>query len=94
MVAALAPGSSGAVGVFVVQLAQAAGAHVVGVDADDRLDLLTSLGVDEVVDYIRQDFTDTAEPYDLVVDIPGNRSRSASPRRTADSAGLEDEGGG
>jgi NADPH:quinone reductase-like Zn-dependent oxidoreductase len=70
----LVNGAAGGVGVFVVQLAKAAGADVVGVDAGDKLDLLTSLGVDEVIDYTHQDFTDTAERYDLVVDIPGNRS--------------------
>ena len=70
----LVNGAAGGVGVFVVQLAKAAGAFVVGVDAPDKLEMLTALGADEVVDYTREDYTTAARPYDLLVDIPGNRS--------------------
>jgi NADPH:quinone reductase-like Zn-dependent oxidoreductase len=70
----LVNGAAGGVGVFVVQLAKSAGAYVVGVDSGDKLDLLLTLGADEVVDYTREDFTKAQLPYDLVVDIPGNRS--------------------
>jgi NADPH:quinone reductase-like Zn-dependent oxidoreductase len=64
-------GAAGGVGVLAVEIALALGAHVTGVDAADRQDLLRSLGA-EAIDYTQQDFTRTG-PYDVVIDIPGNR---------------------
>jgi NADPH:quinone reductase-like Zn-dependent oxidoreductase len=55
-----------------VQLAKAHGAHVTGVDHTRKLDLVRSLGADQVVDYTREDFTRSGQRYDLIVDIPGN----------------------
>jgi NADPH:quinone reductase-like Zn-dependent oxidoreductase len=67
----LVNGAAGGVGVFLVQIARAFGAEVTGVDAPDRLELLRSLGAG-AIDYTSQDFTRTG-PYDVVIDIPGNR---------------------
>jgi NADPH:quinone reductase-like Zn-dependent oxidoreductase len=47
-----------------------------GVDSTGKLDLLRSLGADQVIDYSQEDFTQGGESYDLIVDIPGNHSLS------------------
>jgi NADPH:quinone reductase-like Zn-dependent oxidoreductase len=70
----LVNGAAGGVGALVVQLAKANGAHVTGVDHTRKLDLVRSLGADEVLDYTRDDFTRSGQRYDLIVDIPGNHS--------------------
>ena len=67
----LVNGAGGGVGLFAVQLAKAFGAEVTGVDAPAKLDLVRSFA-DHVVDYTREDFTERR--YDVIVDIPGNRS--------------------
>jgi NADPH:quinone reductase-like Zn-dependent oxidoreductase len=76
-------GAGGAVGTFAVQLAKAYGADVTGVDAPGKLDMLRSIGVDRVVDYTQEDFTQSAERYDLVLDIAGNHPWSACRRALA-----------
>jgi NADPH:quinone reductase-like Zn-dependent oxidoreductase len=68
----LVNGAGGGVGALALQLAKAAGAHVTGVDHTGKLDLLRSLGADEVIDYTKDDFTRGQQRYDLIVDIPGN----------------------
>lgn len=68
----LVNGAAGGVGMLVVQLAKARGAHVTAVDHAGKLDLVRSLGADEVIDYAREDATRGGGRYDLVVDIPGN----------------------
>jgi NADPH:quinone reductase-like Zn-dependent oxidoreductase len=70
----LVNGAGGGVGTFVVQLAKAAGARVTAVDDASKLDALTAIGADRVIDYATEDFTLGAERYDLIVDIPGNHS--------------------
>jgi NADPH:quinone reductase-like Zn-dependent oxidoreductase len=67
-------GAGGAVGSFAVQLAKAYGAHVTGVDAAAKLDLLRSIGANRVVDYTLEDFTRSGERYDVILDIAGNHS--------------------
>jgi NADPH:quinone reductase-like Zn-dependent oxidoreductase len=76
----LVNGAGGGVGLFAVQIANACGATVTGVDSADKLDVVRSAGADRVLDYTREDFTRSAERYDLVVDIPGNHSFSACRR--------------
>lgn len=63
-------------GTIAVQLAKAAGAHVTAVDSAPKLDVLSALGADEVLDYAHEDFTRSGVRYDVIVDIPGNRSLS------------------
>ena len=73
-------GAGGAVGSFAVQLAKAYGADVTGVDAPEKLDMLRSIGADRVVDYTQEDFTESGERYDVVLDIAGTRPWSESKR--------------
>jgi NADPH:quinone reductase-like Zn-dependent oxidoreductase len=64
-------GAGGGIGVIGVQLAKHFGAHVTGVDGAEKLDLLRSIGADEVIDYTREDFTGNGETYDVIFDIHG-----------------------
>jgi NADPH:quinone reductase-like Zn-dependent oxidoreductase len=65
-------GAGGAVGTFAVQLAKAYGADVTGVDVTGKLDVLRSIGADRVIDYTREDFTQSSQRYDVIIDLPGN----------------------
>jgi len=69
-------GASGGVGTYAVQLAKAYGAHVTGVCSTPKVDLVRSIGADEVIDYRRADFAKADERYDVVLDIGGNSSLS------------------
>ncbi|MFG3437078.1 NAD(P)-dependent alcohol dehydrogenase [Nonomuraea sp. NPDC047897] len=76
----LVNGASGGVGTFAVQLAKAFGAEVTGVCGARNVDLVRSLGADEVVDYSKEDFTRTGRRHDVLLDIAGSRSGSACRR--------------
>jgi NADPH:quinone reductase-like Zn-dependent oxidoreductase len=66
-------GAGGGSGMFAIQLAKRAGAFVTGVDNAGKLDFMTSLGADDVIDYRSQDFT-RGDPHDLVLDNVAYRS--------------------
>lgn len=72
--AVLVNGAGGGVGTFAVQLANAYGAEVTGVDSTEKLEMIESIGADHVIDYTAEDFTHRSERYDFLLDIAGNHS--------------------
>jgi NADPH:quinone reductase-like Zn-dependent oxidoreductase len=64
-------GASGAIGSAGVQLAKHFGVKVTGVCSGANVDLVTALGADSVIDYTREDFTKSANTYDLIFDVVG-----------------------
>jgi NADPH:quinone reductase-like Zn-dependent oxidoreductase len=90
-------GAAGAVGWFAVQIAKAFGAHVTGVASTSQLELVGSIGADEVIDYTREDVTDGARQWEVIVDTGGRRTlaqlrRALTPTGTLAIVGGE--GGG
>jgi len=80
-------GASGGVGTFAVQIAEALGAEVTAVCSTRNLALARSLGADHVTDYTQEDFTQSAQRYDLI--LAGNGYHPISDyRRTLSPAGT------
>jgi NADPH:quinone reductase-like Zn-dependent oxidoreductase len=67
-------GASGSCGTATVQLARYLDAHVTAVCNTKNVELVRSLGADEVVDYLQEDFTKNGETYDVIVDAVGKHS--------------------
>ena len=70
-------GAGGGVGTYAVQIAKALGARTTAVTGPRNVDMVRSLGADEVIDYTKEDFTRRRERYDAVIDIAATRSLSA-----------------
>lgn len=80
-------GASGGVGTFMVQIAKSMGAHVTGVCGTSNVELVRSLGADDVIDYSKDDFADGTRAYDVILDNVGNRS-FADVRRALTATGV------
>lgn len=87
-------GASGGVGHFAVQIAAAFGAEVTGVCSTRNVDLVRSLGAQQVIDYTRDDFTRMGTLYDLVLDLIGNHSLSGLRRVMKPEGAVVIAGGG
>ena len=80
-------GASGGVGTFAVQIAKSFGAEVTGVCSTRNVDMVRSIGADQVIDYTQEDFTKTGKTYDLIYCAVGNRS-AADYKRALNPGGI------
>ena len=71
-------GAGGSIGTFGVQLAKYFGADVTAVDSTGKLDMLRSIGADQVIDYTREDFSKSGQTYDVILDVAGKGPFSRS----------------
>jgi NADPH:quinone reductase-like Zn-dependent oxidoreductase len=67
-------GAGGTIGTFAIQIAKHFGADVTAVDSTEKLDMLHSIGADQVIDYTQEDFTRRDDTYDVIFDVIGKAS--------------------
>ncbi|GIK65596.1 MAG: NADPH:quinone reductase [Chloroflexota bacterium] len=76
-------GASGGVGTFAVQIAKSFGTHVTAVCSTSKMDMVRSIGADDVIDYTKEDFTRNGQQYDLILAANGYHSLFAYKRALA-----------
>src|SRR5882762_6657523 len=84
---ALINGAAGGVGTFAVQIAKSFGAEVTGVCSTRNMEMVRSIGADQVIDYTHEDFTSNGQHYDVIFDLVANHSFSER-RRALDPRGI------
>ena len=67
-------GGGGSTGTLAIQIAKLFDVELTAVDRTEKLDMMRSLGADQVIDYTKIDFTKNGRPYDLIFDVKTNRS--------------------
>ena len=67
-------GAGGGAGSFAIQIAKSFGAEVTSVDSTRKLDIMRSIGADNVIDYTQEDFTKNGQCYDLILDFAAHHS--------------------
>ncbi|MBZ5680495.1 MAG: NAD(P)-dependent alcohol dehydrogenase [Acidobacteriia bacterium] len=80
-------GAAGGVGTFAVQIAKSFGADVTAVCSTRNVEMVRSIGADQVIDYTQEDFTKRGQRYDVMLDCIGNHSLSAC-RRVLNPGGI------
>jgi NADPH:quinone reductase-like Zn-dependent oxidoreductase len=89
----LVVGAAGGVGSLVVQIAKVFGAEVTAVCSTSKMELVRSIGADDVIDYTREDFADGSRRWDVIVDTAGRRPLSRLRRALAPKGTLVIVGG-
>jgi len=87
-------GASGGVGTFAVQIAKSLGAEVTGVNSTRNVEMVRSIGADHVFDYRKEDYTESGQQFDLIIDMVSNHSLSKNRRALTPDGTFVIVGGG